>query len=151
MYCKEGNSFQFSFLALLSSFELGIGHMGLTILQSYKEGCFALPRANTRSVMNESRWLRHTLQAPLFSTLASTSPVFFSYLNCFYMLLSPHSNTIILNRELMIVCKDDVDVSENVIWKGNFASLQSFHTGITLAKCVLSILKVNWSQRFRQR
>jgi len=77
MYCKEGNSFQFSFLALLSSFELGIGHMGLTILQSYKEGCFALSRANTRSVMNESRWLRHTLQAPLFSTLASTSPVFF--------------------------------------------------------------------------
>ena len=35
MYCKVGNSFQFSFLALLSSFELGIGHMGLTIFQSY--------------------------------------------------------------------------------------------------------------------
>ena len=54
MYCKVGNSFQFSFLALLGSFEFGIGHMGLTIFQSYKEGCFALSRANTRNAMNES-------------------------------------------------------------------------------------------------
>lgn len=77
MYCKEGNYFQFSFLALLSSFELGIGHMGLRIFQSYKEGCFAVSRTNTRSVMNESRWLTHTQKAPLFSTLASTSPVLF--------------------------------------------------------------------------
>ena len=51
----------------------------------------------------------------------------------------------------MIVCKDDVDVSENVSSKGNFASLQSFHMVITLPKCVLSILKVNWSQRFRDK
>lgn len=68
------------------------------------------------------------------------------------MILSPHSNTIILNRELMIVCKDDVDVSENASSEKVTSRLSNhFYMVITLAKCVLSILKLNWSQRFRDK
>ena len=46
--------------------------------------------------------------------------------------------------------KHDVDGSENVIWKCNFAFLQSFlnYSVILLAKCVLTILELNWNQRF---
>ena len=68
------------------------------------------------------------------------------------MLLSPPSNTIILNNELMIVSKDDVDNSENASSEKVTSRLSNhFYMVITLAKCVLSILKVNWSQRFRDK
>ena len=68
------------------------------------------------------------------------------------MLLSPHSNTIILSNELMIVSKDDVDNSENASSEKVTSRLSNhFYMVITLAKCVLIILKVNWSQRFRDK
>ena len=46
--------------------------------------------------------------------------------------------------------KHNVDRSENVIWKCNFAVLQSFFNNllkvIMLEKCVLTILELNWNQ-----
>jgi len=52
----------------------------------------------------------------------------------------------IKNRELS---KHDVDGSENVIRKYNFAFLQSFfnYSVALLEKCVLTILELNWNQR----
>jgi len=47
--------------------------------------------------------------------------------------------------------KDDVDDSENVIRKCNFPFLQSFLKVNTLANCVLTILELNWNQRFRDK
>ena len=45
--------------------------------------------------------------------------------------------------------KHDDDGSENVIWKCNFAFLQSFfdYSVIMFEKCVLTILELNWNQR----
>ena len=47
--------------------------------------------------------------------------------------------------------KHDVDGSENVIWKCNFAFLQSFlnySKSLRLKKGVLTIWELNWNQRF---
>ena len=46
--------------------------------------------------------------------------------------------------------KHNVDGSENVTWKCNFAFLQSFFNyskSLCLKKCVLTILELNWNQR----
>ena len=48
--------------------------------------------------------------------------------------------------------KHAVDGNESLIWKCNFAFLQSFlnySKSSLFAKCVLIILKLNWNQRFR--
>ena len=69
-------------------------------------------------------------------------------------LIFPHSwpiNHPILNAKgsLGSLSKDDVDWRENVIWKCNFAFLQSFlnYSVIMPEKCFLTILELNWNQR----
>ena len=41
------------------------------------------------------------------------------------------------------------DVDGNDVWKCNFAFPQSFQSHYMFSKCVLTILELNWSQRFR--
>ena len=61
--------------------------------------------------------------------------------------------SVALRRESSLgsLSKQDVDYSEDITWKCNFAFLQLFlnYSVITLAKCVLTILELNWNQRFR--
>ena len=49
--------------------------------------------------------------------------------------------------------RHDVDRSKNVIWKCNFAFLQSFSIIeiIVLEKCVLTILELNWNKRLEHK
>ena len=50
--------------------------------------------------------------------------------------------------------KDEVDDSENVIWKCNFAFLQPFlnySKSLRLQSAFLTILKFNWNQRLRDK
>ena len=44
--------------------------------------------------------------------------------------------------------KQHVDGSENIIWKCNFAFLQSIFQSHYAWKCVLTILELNWNQRW---
>ena len=56
-------------------------------------------------------------------------------------------------KSLGSLSKDDVHNRYNVIWKRNFVSaiISQLFQVIKLAKCVLSILELNWNEHFREK